>query len=152
MSGGEAGIRIGMQNAGLRNPPIEDWGETIPSHLCALTATDQDASAFRSSIARPTDTSVYASNTISRCRLQDSRPGWIRCFLSCRALSSPTTYRFIPALSGLPTIRELARIVKIARNAIFDPRKGGCGPRWKPGRRKRKLSGNFLETISSVAP
>jgi len=43
MSGGEAGVRIGMQNAGLRNPPIEDWGETIPPHLCALTATDQDA-------------------------------------------------------------------------------------------------------------
>ena len=28
----------------------------------------------------------------------------IRCFLSCRALSSPTTYRFIPALSESPTI------------------------------------------------
>jgi len=60
-------------------------------------------SAFRSSIARPTDTSVYASSVISRYRLQDSRPGWIRCFLSCRALSSPTTCRFSPALSCLPT-------------------------------------------------
>src|SRR6266852_2847755 len=28
--------------------------------------------------------------------------------LSCRALSSPTTCRFIPALSGLPTMRELS--------------------------------------------
>src|SRR5499425_2172618 len=28
--------------------------------------------------------------------------------LSCRALSSPTTCRFIPALSGLPTIRQVA--------------------------------------------
>src|SRR5215472_4916711 len=36
-------------------------------------------SAFRSSIARPTDTSVYASRGASRRRLQDSRPGWIRC-------------------------------------------------------------------------
>src|SRR5229473_4742270 len=36
-------------------------------------------SAFRSSIARPTDTSVYASSDASRHRLQDSRPGWIRC-------------------------------------------------------------------------
>src|SRR5258708_21699225 len=36
-------------------------------------------SAFRSSIARPTDTSVYASSDTSRCRLQDSRPEWIRC-------------------------------------------------------------------------
>src|SRR5215472_8788249 len=35
-------------------------------------------SAFRSSIARPTDTSVYASSDTSRYRLQDSRPGWIR--------------------------------------------------------------------------
>ena len=35
-------------------------------------------SAFRSSIARPIDASVYASNDISRCRPQDSRPGWIR--------------------------------------------------------------------------
>ena len=61
-------------------------------------------SAFRSSIARPTDTSVYASSDTSRYRLQDSRPGWIRCSLSCRALSSPTTCRFIPALSELPTI------------------------------------------------
>ena len=39
-----------------------------------------DPSAFRSSIARPTDTFVYASSHTSRCRLQDSRPGWIRCF------------------------------------------------------------------------
>src|SRR5207253_7861711 len=45
---------------------------------------------------------VYASTDTSRCRLQDSRPGWIRYFLSCRALASPTTCRFIPALSGLP--------------------------------------------------
>ena len=36
-------------------------------------------SAFRSSIARPTDTPVYASSGTSRCHLQDSRPGWIRC-------------------------------------------------------------------------
>jgi len=32
-----------MQNAGLGNPPVQDWGETIPSHLCALAATDKDA-------------------------------------------------------------------------------------------------------------
>src|SRR5664279_4404433 len=40
---------------------------------------------------------VYASRNISRCPLQDSRPGWIRYFLSCGALASPTTCRFIPA-------------------------------------------------------
>jgi hypothetical protein len=36
-------------------------------------------SAFRSSIARPTDASVYASSGISRRRRQDLKPGWIRC-------------------------------------------------------------------------
>ena len=43
MAGGEAGIRIGMQSAGLGNPPGQDWGETSPSHLCALAAADKDA-------------------------------------------------------------------------------------------------------------
>src|SRR6266478_6808570 len=37
---------------------------------------------------------------------QDSRSGWIRYFLSCRALASPTTCRFIPALSDVPVIQE----------------------------------------------
>jgi hypothetical protein len=40
MSGGEASIRIGMQNAGLRNPTGQERGKTSPSHLCALTATN----------------------------------------------------------------------------------------------------------------
>ena len=40
MSGGKTGIRIRMQNTGLRNPPVQERGETIPSHLGALTATD----------------------------------------------------------------------------------------------------------------
>jgi hypothetical protein len=40
MSGGEASIRIGMQNAGLRKPPNQERGETLPSHLRALTATN----------------------------------------------------------------------------------------------------------------
>jgi hypothetical protein len=40
MSGGKAGIRIRMQNTGLRNPPAQERAETIPSHLGALTATD----------------------------------------------------------------------------------------------------------------
>src|SRR5256885_4202923 len=63
-----------------------------------------DLRAFRSSIAPPTDASVYASRDTSRCPQQDSRSGWIRYFLSCRALASPTTCRFIPALAGLPVI------------------------------------------------
>ena len=32
-----------MQSAGLGDPPVQDWGETSPSHLCALAATDKDA-------------------------------------------------------------------------------------------------------------
>jgi hypothetical protein len=32
-----------MQSAGLGNPPVQDWGETSPSHLCALATTDKDA-------------------------------------------------------------------------------------------------------------
>jgi hypothetical protein len=40
MSGVEALTRIGMQDAGFRNPPVQQWDQTIPSHLRALTATD----------------------------------------------------------------------------------------------------------------
>ena len=60
---------------------------------------------YRSSIARPTNAPVYASTDISRRRPQDSRSGWSRLLLSRRDSSSPTTCRFIPALSGLPVIR-----------------------------------------------
>jgi hypothetical protein len=42
MSGVEACIGIGVQNSGWRNPPVQDWGETFPTHLCALTAADQN--------------------------------------------------------------------------------------------------------------
>jgi hypothetical protein len=42
MSGVEASIGIGVQNAGWRNPPVQDWGKTFPTHLCALTAADQN--------------------------------------------------------------------------------------------------------------
>jgi hypothetical protein len=40
MNGVEALVRIRMQNVRVRNPPIQQWVETIPSHLRALTATD----------------------------------------------------------------------------------------------------------------
>src|SRR5439155_18934259 len=36
MSGVEACIGIGVQK-GWRNPPVQDWGEAFPPHLCALT-------------------------------------------------------------------------------------------------------------------
>src|SRR5262245_54204463 len=80
------------------------WPSSLPER-----SRHPDPSVFRSSIARPTVTSVYASSGTSRCRLQDSRPGWSRCLLSCRALSSPTTCRFTPAHSDIPTYRPLTR-------------------------------------------
>ena len=65
-------------------------------------------SAFRSSIARPTDTSVYASSGISRRRLQDSRPGWIRCSFPV-GLFHPLQHAGLSRRSpGWPTNRELA--------------------------------------------
>jgi hypothetical protein len=39
MSGVEARVRIGMQSARWRNPSVQQWEKTIPSHLRALTAT-----------------------------------------------------------------------------------------------------------------
>src|SRR5260370_23820932 len=42
MSGVEACIGIGVQNSGWRYPPVQDWGKTFPTHLCALTAADQN--------------------------------------------------------------------------------------------------------------
>jgi methyltransferase family protein len=42
MGSGESGIGIRMQNAGLGNPPVQDWRETTPSYPGALTATDED--------------------------------------------------------------------------------------------------------------
>src|SRR5215469_5427919 len=82
---------------------------------------------YRSSIARPTDTSVYPSSDISRCHLQDSRPGWIRCLLSLRGLSSPTTCRFIPAHSGLSVIHPSRGLTayplykRLKFNAVYTP-------------------------------
>src|SRR5438105_2448142 len=40
MNGVEALIGIGMQDTRVRNPPVEQWVETIPAHLRALSATD----------------------------------------------------------------------------------------------------------------
>ena len=40
MNGVEALVRIGMQDTGVRNPPVEQWVKTIPADLRALTATD----------------------------------------------------------------------------------------------------------------
>jgi hypothetical protein len=40
MNSVEALVRIRMQNTWVRNPPVEEWVETIPAHHRALTATD----------------------------------------------------------------------------------------------------------------
>ena len=65
--------------------------------------------SFRSSITQPTDASVYASPAASRRPMQDSEVRMESLLLSCRALSSPTTCRFIPAHSAphQPTFQTL---------------------------------------------
>src|SRR5215831_158499 len=91
-------------------------GPTVHSRLawlpCGLPPTRNEVGIliyglFAAQSSRPPMPLVYASRNTSRCLLQDSRSGWIRYFLSCRALASPTTCRFIPALSELPVTREL---------------------------------------------
>src|SRR6266446_2275666 len=42
MSGVEACIRIGMQDARLGNPSVQQWGKSLPPHLCSLTAPDEN--------------------------------------------------------------------------------------------------------------
>jgi len=61
----------------------------------------------------PTDPSIYASTAASRLPPQDSRPGG-SLLLSCKALSSSTACRFIPAhyltpLSRLPFFQVALR-------------------------------------------
>src|SRR3954467_2647566 len=60
-----------------------------------------DQPVFRSSMAPPTDPSIYASTSPSRDEPQDSRPRWIRFLLSGRTLSFPTICRFYP---GAPCV------------------------------------------------
>src|SRR5262245_36573389 len=101
-------VRGFFDYAGPINPLAINVVVVLPSSL-SERSRHPDPSVFRSSIVRPTDTSVYASSDTSRCRLQNSRPGWSRWLLSCRALSSPTTCRFTPAHSDIPTYQELRR-------------------------------------------
>ena len=54
MNGVETLVGIWMQNTRLWNPPVQQWVETVPSHLCALTATDQNGSP-QSAYATPED-------------------------------------------------------------------------------------------------
>src|SRR5215469_1046827 len=57
------------------------WAAVLPSSYSEWSR-HPDLRAFRSSIAPPTDASIYASRNTSRCPPQESRPGWIRYFLS----------------------------------------------------------------------
>jgi hypothetical protein len=52
---------------------------------------------FRSSIARPTNALAYASTETSRLNRKTQGQDGVRFLLSCKALSSSTTCRFIPA-------------------------------------------------------
>jgi hypothetical protein len=77
-------------------------------NICPLIAIEQ---ADRTLVepAGTSNRSLHACVLRFRCHLtgpvQESTPGWI--LLSCRALSSPTTCRFIPAHSDLPPIRPV---------------------------------------------
>jgi hypothetical protein len=57
MTGVEAFVGIRMQNSGLRNPTVQQWEMTIPSHLRALTATDQNIPP-QPAYATPVDTQL----------------------------------------------------------------------------------------------
>jgi hypothetical protein len=98
-------LRGFLDYAGPNNPLAKKRGCCI-AFLLSEWSRHPVPSAFRSSIAGPTNASVYASNDTSRRRPQGSRSGWIRYFLSRRALSSPTTCRLIPALSEFTTTGE----------------------------------------------
>jgi hypothetical protein len=41
-----------MQDAGLWNPSVQQWGKSLPPHLCSLTAPDENTPP------QPVDTSL----------------------------------------------------------------------------------------------
>ncbi len=89
--------------------PLTICAAAVLHFLLSEWSRHPDLRAFRSSIAPPTGAAVYASRNTSRCPQQDSRSGWIRYFLFCRAFASPTTCRFSPAHSELPVARQQFR-------------------------------------------
>src|ERR1700730_1511217 len=68
-------------------------------------------------------------------------------FLSCRALSSPTTCRFIPALSGWPTIRtprcRLSNVDRLERSITLSPNAS-----WQRSSRAKSLWRYFVQRRS----
>src|ERR1017187_2249955 len=82
-------LRGTRQRLAISSPPV------LPSS--ASTESAFPNLAFSELNTRPTDAAVYASRAASRRPAQNSRSGWIRYLLSCRALSSPASCRFNPA-------------------------------------------------------
>jgi len=59
MGGVEAVTGMRMQDAGRRNPSVDQWGETLPSNLRALTSTYQSTS--------PASANAKITGTGERC-------------------------------------------------------------------------------------
>ena len=79
MSSVEASIRIGVQNAGWRNPPVQDWGKTFPPHLGALSFVGQ--------------LSIITSSTSERrSSSSDCVDRIMAAFAFLQVLSASTTY------------------------------------------------------------
>jgi hypothetical protein len=82
-----------MQNTWVRNPPVEQWVETVPSHLRALTATDENAPP-QSAYATPEDAQLtgvtgHGMVLVVACTKAHWRSPGSRCmlFLSVRGFS-----------------------------------------------------------------
>ena len=120
---------------------------TFALHQCCLPQR-QDAvgirfSIFRGSIAQPAAASVYASSArlATDCARLEVRIESL--LLSCRALSSPTTCRFIPAHSEWPTNRlESSHPRAITTKAIIAPTHGSnCWYKTRPLRNSISFRG-----------
>jgi len=90
---GDLPVLVHVVSQRVRVLRLSRTGQPLANNVAAVLPSSHsewsrhpDLRAFRSSIASPTDASVYASSDTSRCPLQDSRSGWIRYFLSCRLL------------------------------------------------------------------
>src|SRR5262249_41652807 len=83
MNGVEALVGIWMQNTGLRNPPIQQWVETVPPHPRTLTATDQSAPP-QSAYATPEDTQLTRVAGYRRCLSHTIQPLGHACSALCR--------------------------------------------------------------------
>ena len=100
MSGGETNIRIGMQNAGLRNPPVQD-GEQTP-RLCRSTSRSSSPDSYSCHVTPSTPGAAFRFNAKKLSRSRSTVRWWSRavnrsCFLSfaaCRTPFNPWDMRF----------------------------------------------------------